>query len=192
MAFFTKLADTMTLFWISLVGTLVLLSCCVVLLRWALLIATVEGLSMAPTLKMGERVLVWRLLPTLWVSRGVIVLLQPLQSVPSEQPKLLIKRVIGLPGENLVISNDESVERHPILFHLTRNQWSIPPAYIFVCGDNRTKSIDSRVWGPLPLRNVKGIVLRKLAPLPTRTLTRLHTAHPFRLQNKANTEESEL
>lgn len=157
----------MTPFWILLVGTLVLLCCCVALLRWALLIATVQGLSMAPTLKKGERVLVWKLLPTRWVSRGAIVLLQPLQSVPSEQSNLLIKRVIGLSGENLVISNDEFIERHPILSHLTRNQWSIPPAYIFVCGDNRAESIDSRVWGPLPLKNVKGIVLRKLAPLPT-------------------------
>lgn len=158
----------MTLFWILLVGTLVLLSCCVALLRWALLIATVQGLSMAPTLKMGERVLVWKLLPTRWVSRGMIVLLQPLQGVPSERSKLLIKRVIGLPGENLAVSNDEFIERQPMLSHLTQNQWSIPPAHIFVCGDNRVESIDSRVWGPLPVRNVKGIVLRKLAPLPTR------------------------
>ena len=132
---------------------------------------------MAPTLKMGERVLVWKLLPTRWVGRGAIVLLQSPHGTPSERSKLLIKRVIGLPRENLTISNDELVERQPILFYLTQNQWSIPPAHIFVCGDNRAESIDSRVWGPLPVRNVKGIVLRKLAPLPTPISANLNTSN---------------
>ncbi len=41
--------------------------------------------------------------------------------------------------------------------------WQIPPGHIFVCGDNREKSIDSRTWGPLPQHNVRGVVLMKLS-----------------------------
>lgn len=34
----------------------------------------------------------------------------------------------------------------------------VPPGNLFVLGDNRDNSSDSRVWGPVPLENVKGIV----------------------------------
>ena len=40
--------------------------------------------------------------------------------------------------------------------------WHIPPKHVFVRGDNTRGSIDSLVWGPIPVRSIQGIVLRKL------------------------------
>lgn len=40
--------------------------------------------------------------------------------------------------------------------------WYVPAHQLFVCGDNRRASVDSRQWGPVPLRSIKGVVLTKL------------------------------
>lgn len=39
-----------------------------------------------------------------------------------------------------------------------KRTWSIPPHHIFICGDN-TPCVDSRIWGPIPVQNVLGVVL---------------------------------
>lgn len=97
--------------------------------------------------------------------RGDVVVLHP--PFPSAQP--YIKRVIGLPGETIsfengyVYINGERLDEPYIDGPITRcdvrqacHEGTIPPGYVYVLGDNRTNSTDSRVFGPIPIDNIIG------------------------------------
>ncbi len=136
------------------------------ILRFCLLTIIVKGESMSPTFQHMDRVLAWRVWPTFWLRRGWIVLIQSeanLQITPDETPNLCIKRIMALPGETFIARPTmmpDAINRQATQkIHEEEQTWQIPPGHIFVCGDNYRQSIDSRIWGPLPLRNVRGIIL---------------------------------
>lgn len=120
----------------------------------------VDGFSMRPTLDDGEFLLVSKLTYK-WsdFSRGDIVVFHfPLN--PDEE---LIKRIIGLPGDHVVVRegrvyvNDELVkegyiEQPPLYI----GEWFVTEGNLFVLGDNRNNSNDSKDWGMLPMENVVG------------------------------------
>ncbi len=101
--------------------------------------------------------------------RGDIVVFK----FPLEPDKDYIKRVIGLPGETIqvirqkVYINDKFL-KEPYAHHTqspsslaANNRDDMPPlripeGHIFVMGDNRENSSDSRVWGVLDLKNLRG------------------------------------
>ena len=122
----------------------------------------VESISMQPTLFPGDYVIVNKLV--YWFSGGpqrgdVIVFKFP----PNPDAIPYIKRVIGLPGEQVHISDgkvyiDGQLMLEPWL-KVTTNRggdWSVPAGQIFVMGDNRNNSSDSRSWGFVPLENIIG------------------------------------
>lgn len=89
-----------------------------------------------------------------------------------------IKRVIGLPGEHLYIAetgevyiNGEIIEESYLTENLktprTGNYYDveIPEGYVFVMGDNRNGSKDSREFGLVPLDRVEGKVVTRIWPL---------------------------
>jgi signal peptidase I len=148
-----------------------------VLLRTSLLLVTVQGESMAPALHQGNRVLVLRS----WLAgrphKGQVVVISP----PGEPfmkgtAHLYMKRVVAVAGDAfsapLHINTNALKEDEALQESSQVKCWHIPPRHVFVCGDNRQYSIDSRSWGPLPLDNIHGIVLRKLkgdAPLSSQS-----------------------
>ncbi len=94
---------------------------------------------------------------------------------PYDDERDFIKRVIGLPGERLEIRrkqvyiNGEPLEEDYVQFtdgdnimnpaHYTRDYYgpvTIKPNHLFVMGDNRDNSQDSRFWGQLDMKYVKG------------------------------------
>jgi len=120
----------------------------------------VYGSCMEPNLYTGERLLGNKLFYHVQpLRRGDIVVFRP----PHKPDTPFIKRVIGLPGEMIAIRNnrvyingvalDEPYLRR--IWHDDRAPERIPPGTIFVMGDNRDNSSDSRSWGDLPIRSVE-------------------------------------
>lgn len=86
-----------------------------------------------------------------------------------------IKRIIGLPGEEVIIEDgkvlingkvlDESDYLPPGTETPGYFYGKLGPNEYFVLGDNRSFSSDSRRWGPLPRKNIVGRVIFRLFPL---------------------------
>jgi signal peptidase I len=145
-------------------------------LRISLVIVTVQGRSMSPTLHSGDRVLVWRHYLPRWLKIGQIVLVdrQREQSVETihvgTKPTLvartsLIKRVIGLPGDTVITrltGLPKFEQQHQLEFCNERGErvWYIPHGHFFIKSD--LKGLDSSTFGPVPFSNLLGVVLMKL------------------------------
>ncbi len=100
------------------------------------------------------------------------------------EKRQLVKRVIGLPGERVVVKNDQiSVYNNdnPNGFNPDKDQSYARPELgspgdvdvtvkedeIFVCGDNRLNSLDSRYFGPVKISDVVGELTLRIFPINT-------------------------
>lgn len=155
----------------------------------------VDGPSMQNTLHNGDRLIVWKL-PRTWAritghqyvpKRGDIVILTEsgLSNYGDTQDtKQLVKRVIGLPGDHIVIKDSKITvynKRYPGGFNPDTTlpygkNGAIPPTMnnldlklsstqLFVCGDNRPDSLDSRIFGPIETKQVVGKLAARVFPL---------------------------
>ncbi len=123
----------------------------------------VESVSMYPTLNPGEYVIVNKL--SGWVGaieRGDVIVFE----LPSDPEQRFIKRVIGLPSEQVRISEgrvfiDGQALDEPYLQGLAgfSGVWQVSADSYFVMGDNRNNSSDSRSWGGVPVELVIGEAL---------------------------------
>lgn len=89
---------------------------------------------------------------------------------------LYIKRVIGLPGEHLVIDGDDIYINGELIEEDYTNpdrekfppnydqELEIPEGYVFCVGDNRDRSLDSRYFGLIPVNKVEGTASFRLFP----------------------------
>lgn len=97
---------------------------------------------------------------------------------PLDPSIFYIKRIIGLPGETVAINHGVVSITEPDGDSFTLNEpyvvaedatysgtVTLSPGDYFVMGDNRPNSSDSRVWGPLPGKDIVGRVLLRLLPL---------------------------
>jgi signal peptidase I len=120
----------------------------------------VESVSMQDTLQPGASVLVSRLAYRFGeLSRGDIIVFDP----PFESNEPYIKRVIGLPGDEVRVSDGavsvngtRLVEPYLKSKTLSSATWKVPDGTVFVMGDNRSNSSDSRAWGSVPVENILG------------------------------------
>ncbi|MCS7221402.1 MAG: signal peptidase I [Anaerolineae bacterium] len=121
----------------------------------------VYGQSMEPNLHTDQRLVVEKLSYRFHAPRrGDIVVIR----LPNQSNELLIKRVIGLPGETVEIRqgvvyiNGKPLDEPYVTYrsHETLAPRVIPPLSVFVLGDNRSASNDSRVFGPVHRDNIVG------------------------------------
>lgn len=169
--------------WVMLISCLLILSVSIaiwIFIRIFLVVITIGGYSMTPTFEDGEQVLLLRHWPTRWLRRGLIVVVQPYNKLEDRLSPLseidfipCIKRIVGLPGDVIAttVAKTQSItSTRMYIKEYIGEDWGdnkelarkVPPGYLFVQGDNPARSIDSSVWGPLPYRNVLGVVVMRL------------------------------
>jgi len=130
---------------------------------------TVHGQSMEPNLHESQRLLVDLVTYHLRAPRrGEIVILD----VPRVDPDPLVKRVVGLPGETIEIregivyvNNRRLAE--PYLHQITPGTLVpqvVPEGHVFVLGDNRASSYDSRYFGMVPFEAILGRACARFWP----------------------------
>ena len=146
----------------------------VVILSSSLLVFGTRGFSvygscMEPNLKTGERVLASRI-PYMFSGpgRGDVVIFK----YPNDVRKNYVKRVVGLPGDTVQIEDgvlyvnqialDEPYKL--LAAHGDYGPVKVRDGFLFVLGDNRDHSNDSRYWGELPLSNVEAKALVRYWP----------------------------
>jgi len=120
----------------------------------------VDGFSMRPTLQDGEFVLVSKMSYRFGeVNRGDIIVFH----FPMNPKEELIKRVIGLPGDHVsvqagTVSVNGKILNEPYIASTPSysGEWDVSDGQLFVLGDNRNNSNDSKDWGLLPLEKVVG------------------------------------
>jgi len=135
----------------------------------------VNGPSMHPTLKDGESLLVWKTHGRI-PPHGSIVVAENID----EGSRDLVKRLIGLPGDTISTVEDQVFVNGHLLDEpyahgarsATTETWKVPSDSVFLMGDNRTASIDSRDWGFLPSDNLVGVVFFRYNPLAAFGLVR--------------------
>lgn len=121
----------------------------------------VDGISMQPGLQNGEYVLVNKVAYVFHApERGDVIVFE----WPVDTTKNLIKRIIGLPGDTIVITGttvtvDGVILKEPYISAPVNPQGEtvkVSANDYFVMGDNRPESDDSRDWGLLPRANIIG------------------------------------
>jgi len=121
----------------------------------------VHGRSMEPNLHTDQRLVVEKIGYRLHgPRRGDIVVFD----IPEQSDELLIKRVIGLPGETVEIHDGQVyINNSPLnesyLTQETRGNYGpvvVPPLHVFVLGDNRSFSNDSRAFDAVPIEAIVG------------------------------------
>lgn len=136
-------------------------------------LASVKGISMYPTLKENEKLILNRLAKNF--NYEDIVVLHPKFE---EDGKMYIKRVIGLEGDTIEIKEGKvfrngkelkedylqmKVDTEPMIPEET--EWKVGKDEIFVLGDNRENSSDSRVFGVVKLDDIKGKANLRIFPI---------------------------
>lgn len=140
----------------------------------------VSGASMEPNFQDWNYLIVDRISYDIGTpKRGDVIVF----NLPEDTSRALIKRVIGLPGETVVLSGTAPTvtiinAAHPNGFMLDESylasdnlggasdmRVTLAPDQYFVLGDNRKVSADSRSWGTLPRKDIVGRVLFRLYPV---------------------------
>lgn len=152
----------------------------------------VDGPSMRTTLFNNDRLIVWKL-PRTWSKitrhdyvpkRGDIIVFttKRLSEFGQDPSKQLIKRVIGLPGDRVVVHGnvitvynsqypdgfnpDTTLPYHHIAADTAGElDLTVPVHEVFVLGDNRPNSLDSRSFGTVATKNIVGKLILRLLPI---------------------------
>jgi signal peptidase I len=139
-----------------------------------------EQVSMLPTLKQGQHLLVDKLSPRFDpYSRGDIVVFHAPGTAADSIP--YIKRVIGIAGDHVALRDGEVYVNGVALDEAYladdgpgggatepldgTTEWDVPAGQVLVMGDHRARSVDSRSFGPVPVEQVIGRAWIRFWPL---------------------------
>lgn len=163
----------------EIISTVVFIVAVTVLFDLAIPRSLVDGHSMEPTFYGDDRLVVSRVNYLIGEpQRGDILVFNSLVPSEAEQGIMLIKRVVGLPGDTiefreqtLYINGTEYPEpyiKEACQMNRCRDEiWELGADEYFMMGDNRNNSRDSRRFGPVPITKIVGQVVFRYWPLPS-------------------------
>jgi len=130
----------------------------------------VQGASMEPNFSSGDYLLVDELTYKLRApERGEVIVFRN----PNNESEFFIKRIIGLPGEQVIVSDGKVLidgevlpEKYlvPGVEVIGEHVFQLGEGQYFVMGDNRPQSYDSRRWGPLKSDLIVGVARFRFWP----------------------------
>ena len=131
----------------------------------------IPSASMVPTLKYGDRVLVNKFIYRFTEpQRGDVIVFKSVEGDGQD----LIKRVVGVPGDEiavrggkLFVNGEPQKEPYVNKKYPDRSFYApttVPKDHVFAMGDNRANSQDSRVFGPVPEKNIEGEAFLRFWP----------------------------
>jgi len=172
---------------VELVGVVVVAIVIAVVLRtFVLATYSIPSGSMEPTLQVGDRIVVDKLAYHLHgVGTGNIIVFStpPTENCAGPPVADLVKRVIGLPGQDISLSDGNvyingrllpepwlpaGTQTEPGPFgapYSLHHAYQIPKGDVYVMGDNRADSCDSRYWGPVAESTIVGKVDVRIRPI---------------------------
>ena len=168
----------------EILETVILIGLVFTLVNLATVRFYIEGPSMQPNFWAEQFLIVSRVHYLLGnPQRGDIVVFDPQGDDGTPNEPLLIKRLIGLPGEHLEMINgqvyingtplDESYTKEPCRSNCADRAWDLGENEYFMMGDNRNNSRDSRVFGPVTKDRIIGeAVIRYWPPQDWGLVTR--------------------
>jgi signal peptidase I len=130
---------------------------------------SVDGSSMYPTLRNNDRLIIEKV--TYYFRKP-----QPADIIVMKNPQntneRYIKRVIAVEGDKVAIYNNKvyingNSKDEPYIFENSINDFNeitVPKNTVFVLGDNRNNSTDSRILGPIDLKLISGKAFIRLLP----------------------------
>ncbi|HQH73967.1 MAG TPA: signal peptidase I [bacterium] len=138
--------------------------------------------SMLDTLQIGDRIFVSKFIYNfrdIHVGDIIVFKTENIPGLDSDNKPYYIKRVVGLPGDRIDISNGHIYRNGQMVtqpeffleneyYPLRRNDethFVVPDGKVYVFGDNSRNSWDSRAWGGVPLENVMGKAFFRYWPL---------------------------
>lgn len=154
----------------------------------------VDGPSMETALQNNDKLVIWKVARS-WADithhdyipgRGDIIVFnkQGLSEFGQRDSKQLIKRVIGLPGDKVVVGDgriaiynkdrpngfdpDKTLpygKNGDIPYTAGHGTYKLGPHQLFVCGDNRPDSLDSRSFGPIKADRIVGKLVLRVFPI---------------------------
>jgi signal peptidase I len=131
----------------------------------------IPSVSMEPTLLINDRLAIKKVHPPIALRRNQLIIFTLPKAAHIKD--VLIKRLIGLPGDTIEIKEGEVLLNGKPLNETytacssdyTMARRTVPQGHYFVLGDNRNKSYDSYSWGFLPKENVIGYAIFRVWPL---------------------------
>ena len=161
---------------VEIVGTIVFVLAITVLFDLAIPRSLVDGHSMEPTFYGNDRLVVSRVHYLLGApERGDIIVFNSLVPQEAARGVMLIKRLVGLPGESVELRDqqvyiDGELLDEPYIKEACRisrcndESWLLEEQQYFVMGDNRNNSRDSRRFDAVPLEHIVGQVIFRYFP----------------------------